>query len=157
MAMLAIVSGVVTRACPTRRASVHYTLVSVFGRPQNLGAHAPATSPEPLSEPLAALDASLLALVGVDVAVAVRSPATAENLPFASFAGQQGTYLHVIGKDAVTDAVRRCWASLWTDRAEPVVPKGIEHPSSRQLTPPRPTLSCNTPSSNTPSSDRFAS
>ncbi len=49
--------------------------------------------------------------------VAVRSSATAEDLPFASFAGQQETYLNVIGFDAVLEAVRRCWASLWTDRA----------------------------------------
>ncbi len=49
--------------------------------------------------------------------VAVRSSATAEDLPFASFAGQQETYLNVIGIEAVLDAVRRCWASLWTDRA----------------------------------------
>jgi pyruvate,water dikinase len=55
--------------------------------------------------------------LGPDVAVAVRSSATAEDLPFASFAGQQDTYLHLIGGDAVVDAVRRCWASLWTDRA----------------------------------------
>ncbi len=47
----------------------------------------------------------------------MRSSATAEDLPFASFAGQQDTYLHVIGPDAVLDAVRRCWASLWTERA----------------------------------------
>jgi phosphohistidine swiveling domain-containing protein len=50
-------------------------------------------------------------------AVAVRSSATAEDLPFASFAGQQDTYLGIIGIDAVLDAVHRCWASLWTDRA----------------------------------------
>ncbi|NUT40079.1 MAG: phosphoenolpyruvate synthase, partial [Thermoactinospora sp.] len=49
--------------------------------------------------------------------VAVRSSATAEDLPHASFAGQQDTYLNVIGEDAVMEAVRRCWASLWTDRA----------------------------------------
>jgi rifampicin phosphotransferase len=49
--------------------------------------------------------------------VAVRSSATAEDLPGASFAGQQDTYLNVVGVDAVLDAVRRCWASLWTDRA----------------------------------------
>src|SRR2546429_6480309 len=51
------------------------------------------------------------------LSVAVRSSAPAEDLPFASFAGQQETYLNVIGIDAVLDAVRRCWASLWTDRA----------------------------------------
>ena len=55
--------------------------------------------------------------LGRDVAVAVRSSATAEDLAFASFAGQQDTYLNIIGGDAVVDAVRRCWASLWTDRA----------------------------------------
>ena len=49
--------------------------------------------------------------------VAVRSSATAEDSPEASFAGQQDTYLNVVGEDAVLDAVRRCWASLWTDRA----------------------------------------
>ncbi|MFP5345804.1 MAG: PEP/pyruvate-binding domain-containing protein, partial [Actinomycetes bacterium] len=49
--------------------------------------------------------------------VAVRSSATAEDLPFASFAGQQDTYLNVVGADEVLDAVRRCWASLWTERA----------------------------------------
>ncbi len=49
--------------------------------------------------------------------VAVRSSATAEDLPGASFAGQQDTYLDVTGIDDVLDAVHRCWASLWTDRA----------------------------------------
>ena len=51
------------------------------------------------------------------VPVAVRSSATAEDLPYASFAGQQDTYLNVVGVAQVIDAVRRCWASLWTDRA----------------------------------------
>ncbi len=50
-------------------------------------------------------------------AVAVRSSATAEDLPHASFAGQQETYLNVNGEDALIDAVRRCWDSLWTERA----------------------------------------
>jgi phosphohistidine swiveling domain-containing protein len=57
------------------------------------------------------------AALGKAVPVAVRSSATAEDLPFASFAGQQDTYLNVIGIDAVLQAVRNCWASLWTDRA----------------------------------------
>jgi phosphohistidine swiveling domain-containing protein len=57
------------------------------------------------------------ARLGTDVPVAVRSSATAEDLPFASFAGQQDTYLNVVGIAAVLDAVARCWASLWTDRA----------------------------------------
>lgn len=49
--------------------------------------------------------------------VAVRSSATAEDLPTASFAGQHDTFLNVRGPDAVLDAIRRCWASLWTARA----------------------------------------
>ena len=52
-----------------------------------------------------------------NAAYAVRSSATAEDLPDASFAGQQDTYLNVIGETAVLDAVRCCWASLFTDRA----------------------------------------
>lgn len=54
---------------------------------------------------------------GASVPVAVRSSATAEDLPFASFAGQQETYLNMVGVEAVLDAVHRCWASLWTLRA----------------------------------------
>src|SRR5215218_8596964 len=49
--------------------------------------------------------------------VAVRSSATAEDLAGASFAGQQDTYINVVGAEALMDSVRRCWASLWTDRA----------------------------------------
>jgi pyruvate,water dikinase len=49
--------------------------------------------------------------------VAVRSTATAEDLPGHSFAGQHDTYLGVTGVEACVSAVRRCWASLWTDRA----------------------------------------
>jgi pyruvate,water dikinase len=49
--------------------------------------------------------------------VAVRSSATAEDLPGMSFAGQQDTYLNVVGPEQVLGAVRRCWASLWTARA----------------------------------------
>jgi pyruvate,water dikinase len=55
--------------------------------------------------------------LGDGVPVAVRSSATAEDLPQASFAGQQDTYLNVVGVESVLDAVQRCWASLWTDRA----------------------------------------
>ena len=57
------------------------------------------------------------ALPGRDPVVAVRSSATAEDLPNASFAGQQDTYLNVQGYGAVMEAVKRCWASLWTARA----------------------------------------
>ncbi|MEV0345309.1 PEP/pyruvate-binding domain-containing protein [Nonomuraea sp. NPDC050680] len=49
--------------------------------------------------------------------VAVRSSATAEDLPGAAFAGQQDTYLNIVGEEALVDAVRRCWGSLWTERA----------------------------------------
>lgn len=50
-------------------------------------------------------------------AYAVRSSATAEDLPGASFAGQQDTYLNIIGADAIVRHVRKCWASLFTERA----------------------------------------
>ena len=55
--------------------------------------------------------------VGEEVYVAVRSSATAEDLPSASFAGQQETYLNVKGEDEVVDKVRKCWGSLYTPRA----------------------------------------
>ncbi len=54
---------------------------------------------------------------GKDIFVAVRSSATAEDLPDASFAGQQDTYLNIKGAKNVVDAVQRCFASLFTDRA----------------------------------------
>ena len=54
---------------------------------------------------------------GEDVSLAVRSSATAEDLPTASFAGQQDTYLNVHGDQTLLDACRRCFASLFTDRA----------------------------------------
>jgi phosphoenolpyruvate synthase/pyruvate phosphate dikinase len=50
-------------------------------------------------------------------AFAVRSSATAEDLPTASFAGQQDTYLNIIGKEAILKHISKCWASLFTDRA----------------------------------------
>ncbi len=52
-----------------------------------------------------------------ELSVAVRSSATAEDLPTASFAGQQETYLNIRGDEALIEAVRRCFASLFTDRA----------------------------------------
>ncbi|MEI8321796.1 MAG: PEP/pyruvate-binding domain-containing protein [Actinomycetes bacterium] len=54
---------------------------------------------------------------GKVLSVSVRSSATAEDLPGASFAGQQDTYLHISGEENVVAAVKRCWASLWTARA----------------------------------------
>ncbi|WP_326813001.1 phosphoenolpyruvate synthase [Streptomyces scopuliridis] len=58
-----------------------------------------------------------LAQLGEQAAYAVRSSATAEDLPTASFAGQQDTYLNVVGPTAVLQHVSRCWASLFTERA----------------------------------------
>jgi pyruvate, water dikinase len=60
---------------------------------------------------------TLQARFNSELRVAVRSSATAEDLPGASFAGQQDTYLWVTGADAVIEHVRRCWASLYTSRA----------------------------------------
>ncbi len=70
--------------------------------------------------------------LGQDTPVAVRSSATAEDLPYASFAGQQDTYLYMIGAAAVLAAVRRCWASLWSDRAVVYrATNGIDHRAVR--------------------------
>ncbi|MGG0219521.1 phosphoenolpyruvate synthase [Bacillus mycoides] len=61
--------------------------------------------------------AHYLSRFGNEDAYAVRSSATAEDLPYASFAGQQDTYLNIIGKEDILQHVRKCWASLFTDRA----------------------------------------
>ncbi|RYD93108.1 MAG: TonB-dependent receptor, partial [Sphingobacteriales bacterium] len=58
-----------------------------------------------------------LDVTGTNEAYAVRSSATAEDLPTASFAGQQDSFLNVRGKAAILGAMRKCWASLYTDRA----------------------------------------
>ncbi|WP_149699469.1 phosphoenolpyruvate synthase [Chitinophaga sp. CF418] len=58
-----------------------------------------------------------LSLCGEKNAYAVRSSATAEDLPTASFAGQQDTYLNIIGEEAILKHISRCWASLYTERA----------------------------------------
>lgn len=58
-----------------------------------------------------------LSRFGDEHAYAVRSSATAEDLPQASFAGQQDTYLNIIGKEAILQHISKCWASLFTDRA----------------------------------------
>ena len=65
---------------------------------------------------------------GMGNAYAVRSSATAEDLPTASFAGQQDTYLNVIGKDAILRQVSKCWASLFTERAVTYrIQNGFDH------------------------------
>ncbi|HZY79906.1 MAG TPA: phosphoenolpyruvate synthase [Cyclobacteriaceae bacterium] len=58
-----------------------------------------------------------LKIYGENIPYAVRSSATAEDLPTASFAGQQDTFLNVIGRDSILTHIRKCWASLYTDRA----------------------------------------
>ena len=65
---------------------------------------------------------------GEDVSLAVRSSATAEDLPTASFAGQQDTFLNIKGEESLLDTCRRCFASLFTDRAIHYrIDQGFEH------------------------------
>ncbi|WP_437956034.1 rifamycin-inactivating phosphotransferase [Sorangium sp. So ce119] len=71
----------------------------------------------PIPEDLQAALTQALSRLGADDAYAVRSSATAEDLPGASFAGQQDTYLNVLGTQAILQHIRRCWASLFTERA----------------------------------------
>ncbi|MEF8682578.1 UNVERIFIED_CONTAM: phosphoenolpyruvate synthase [Bacillus cereus] len=69
-----------------------------------------------------------LSRFGNEHAYAVRSSATAEDLPYASFAGQQDTYLNIIGEEAILQHVRKCWASLFTERAVTYrMQNGFEH------------------------------
>ena len=72
---------------------------------------------QPVPALTAAAIAGAYACLGDDVPVAVRSSATVEDLPGMSAAGQHDTYLNVRGEAAVLDAVKRCWASLWSARA----------------------------------------
>ncbi|MEV5788302.1 rifamycin-inactivating phosphotransferase [Streptomyces sp. NPDC052192] len=79
-------------------------------------------------EELAAAISRALGRHGEQAAYAVRSSATAEDLPTASFAGQQDTYLNVMGVTAVLQHVSRCWASLFTERAVAYRQRnGIDH------------------------------
>ncbi len=77
---------------------------------------------------LAAAMTRALARIGEHAAYAVRSSATAEDLPTASFAGQHDTYLNVVGPAAVLQHVSRCWASLFTERAVTYrLRNGVDH------------------------------
>jgi pyruvate,water dikinase len=77
-----------------------------------------AAMPDEIRQAIASGYARLCETCGItDVQVAVRSSATAEDLPTASFAGQQDTYLCQSGEDRIISSVRRCWASLFTPRA----------------------------------------
>ncbi|GAA4307253.1 phosphoenolpyruvate synthase [Compostibacter hankyongensis] len=71
----------------------------------------------PVPDHIAEEIAGRVTVLGENTAFAVRSSATAEDLPTASFAGQQDTYLNITGKEAILKHVSRCWASLFTGRA----------------------------------------
>ncbi|HEX7296327.1 MAG TPA: PEP/pyruvate-binding domain-containing protein [Pyrinomonadaceae bacterium] len=73
--------------------------------------------PQPVHESIISSYRRLCERIGRTPEVAVRSSATAEDLPEASFAGQQDTILNVRGEQALIEACHRCFASLWTDRA----------------------------------------
>ena len=76
-----------------------------------------ATGDDALKQKIISAYSHLEAQYGANVAVAVRSSATAEDLPTASFAGQHESYLNISGADDVFEACRRCFASMFTDRA----------------------------------------
>ena len=81
-----------------------------------------------MPDDLAAAIISEVARLDEHVAYAVRSSATAEDLPTASFAGQQDTFLNVVGPAAILEHVSRCWASLFTERAVTYrIRNGIDH------------------------------
>jgi rifampicin phosphotransferase len=81
-----------------------------------------------ISDDLATAITRSLAQLGEQAAYAVRSSATAEDLPTASFAGQQDTYLNVSGPAAILRHVSRCWASLFTERAVTYrLRNGVDH------------------------------
>jgi pyruvate,water dikinase len=85
-----------------------------------------------IPDDLAAAITRALARLGAHDAYAVRSSATAEDLPTASFAGQQDSYLNVVGTAAVLEHVGRCWASLFTERAVTYrLRNGIDHRAVR--------------------------
>jgi pyruvate,water dikinase len=80
--------------------------------------------PEDINEEIT----SLLSILGEKNAYAVRSSATAEDLPTASFAGQQDTYLNIIGREAILKHISKCWASLFTERAVTYrIQNGFDH------------------------------
>ncbi len=81
-----------------------------------------------LPDDLAAAITREVAGLGEHAAYAVRSSATAEDMPTASFAGQQDTYLNVVGPAAILEHVSRCWASLFTERAVTYrLRNGVDH------------------------------
>jgi pyruvate,water dikinase len=99
--------GRLSRLNPDDRESIH-TLSAEIRR---------AIEGIPIPDDVAAAVTSATAQLGEGAAYAVRSSATAEDLPTASFAGQQDTYLNVVGPAEILQHVSRCWASLFTERA----------------------------------------
>lgn len=84
----------------------------------------------PIPHDMQTVIAAYLEPFGEGQAFAVRSSATAEDLPTASFAGQQDTYLNIVGQAAVLQHIRKCWASLFTERAVLYrLQHGIDHRS----------------------------
>ncbi len=84
--------------------------------------------PDAVSAEVGAAYRRLQAEYGAELSVAVRSSATAEDLPTASFAGQHDTFLNVRGEAMLLDAIRRCNASLFTDRAISYrIDQGFDH------------------------------
>lgn len=87
-----------------------------------------AELPKDLKESISESYKELCAKYGKNTDVAVRSSATAEDLPGASFAGQQDTYLNIVGEQSLLDATKRCIASLFTNRAISYrVDRGFSH------------------------------
>jgi len=87
-----------------------------------------ATLPDDLRDQILGAFKALKKQYPDDISVAVRSSATAEDLPNASFAGQQDTYLNIESEEQLLDACRRCFASLFTDRAIHYrIDQGFEH------------------------------
>jgi pyruvate,water dikinase len=82
----------------------------------------------PIPEVMIRLITEAWEICGTNTAYAVRSSATAEDMPFASFAGQQDTYLNIKGAFPLLEAIRNCWASLFTERAVTYrIQNGFDH------------------------------
>jgi pyruvate,water dikinase len=87
-----------------------------------------AALPQPIRDQIVSAYSRLEAEYGPELSVAIRSSATAEDLPTASFAGQHESFLNVHGAERVLEACRRCFASLFTDRAISYrIDKGFDH------------------------------
>jgi phosphoenolpyruvate synthase/pyruvate phosphate dikinase len=96
---------------PTRSEDLAATIANIGGEIRR------TIEATPIPAPVVEAVVNELARLGADQAYAVRSSATAEDLASASFAGQQDTYLNVVGQDALLKSISKCWASLFTDRA----------------------------------------